>query len=76
MNVISSPFLPLPPTPAEDVVRIVRHGLSDVLEWLGEPVGPKPGEATHALIAGEALMVSQEVYDRLAAEAKEPSNAP
>lgn len=24
--------------------RIVRHGLADVLEWLGEDVGPKPGD--------------------------------
>lgn len=24
--------------------RIARHGLADVLEWLGEEVGPKPGD--------------------------------
>ena len=27
-----------------DARRIVRHGMADVLAWLGEPVGPKPGE--------------------------------
>lgn len=32
-----------PPTPGEDGRRIVRHGMADVLAWLGEPVGPAPG---------------------------------
>ena len=32
------------PTLAEDARRIVRHGMAEILDWLGEPVGPKPGE--------------------------------
>lgn len=33
-----------PPTPGEEARRIVRHGYADVLEWLGEEVGPEPDE--------------------------------
>lgn len=69
VKVIIHPALPITPTLAEDVVRSVRHGLADVLEWLGEDVGPKPGEATHVLFAsdgvGSSLFVSREVYARL-----------
>lgn len=38
-----------PPTPGEDGRRIVRHGMADVLAWLGEPVGPRPGEPVLSL---------------------------
>lgn len=31
-------------TPGEIGRRIVRHGLADVLEWLGEEVGPDQNE--------------------------------
>jgi hypothetical protein len=47
--VIVSDLLPFRPSAGEDGRRIVRHGLRDVLRWLGEEVGPQPGEPTHAV---------------------------
>lgn len=46
------------PTPGEDARRIVRHGMADVLAWLGEPVGPAPGERVYTafLIDNTVLM--------------------
>ena len=29
--------------PGEQARRLVRHGLADILKWLGENVGPPPG---------------------------------
>jgi hypothetical protein len=66
LRVVVSPLLPMYPTPGEDGRRIVRHGLADVLAWLGEDVGPKPGEPTHAYRIGDVVVCSQEVADRLA----------
>ncbi|RHA38725.1 DUF6221 family protein [Cellulomonas rhizosphaerae] len=51
--VIVSALLPMEPTPGEDAVRIVRHGLRDILEWLGEDVGPAPGVPTHSVMSGD-----------------------
>lgn len=34
------------PDHRDDARRIVRHGMADVLAWLGEPVGPRPGDPT------------------------------
>lgn len=65
--VVVSPMLPIVPSPGTDARRLVRHGMADVLAWLGEDVGPKPGEVTHALVAGGSLWVSQEAYDALVA---------
>jgi len=66
VDVIVSPALPGPaPSLAEDTVRTVRHGLANVLEWLGKDVGPLPGARTHMVQAGGALYVSAELYDRL-----------
>ena len=62
-----SQLLPITPTPETDVIRSVRHGLADVLEWLGEEVGPKPGEKIHAIMAGSQLLVSQEFLDKMTA---------
>jgi hypothetical protein len=62
-----SQLLPISPTLETDVVRRVRHGLADVLEWLGEEVGPKPGDKIHAIMAGTQLIVSQEFADKVAA---------
>ena len=59
-----SPILPTQPSPGEDARRIVRHGLADVLAWLGEKVGPEPGEPTHAFLAGGVLLTSQEFSER------------
>lgn len=68
-----SQLLPITPTLETDVIRSVRHGLSDVLEWLGEEVGPKPGEKIHAIVAGNQLIVSQEFMDMAAAIARNPT---
>lgn len=73
MRVVVSPMLPIPPSVGEVARRTVRHGLADVLAWLGEPVGPKPGDQTHAFygFAGATsdspvLFVSQHLRDQLA----------
>lgn len=60
-----SNLLPIAPTAEQDVIRTVRHGLADVLEWLGEEVGPKPGEHIHVIKAGSQLLVSQAFADGL-----------
>jgi hypothetical protein len=66
MSLVISPLLPIRPSLAEDAVRMVRHGLADVLEWLGEDVGPVPGQATHVIRAGDVLFVSKETYTSIA----------
>jgi hypothetical protein len=66
LPVVVSPALPIIPTDAENIVRMVRHGLADALAWLGEDVGPKPGDCTHAVEAMGTLFVSQEMHDKLA----------
>lgn len=53
IRIQQSNFLPLVPDHKEDARRIVRHGLKDVLEWLGEPVGPAPGEQIHAILTSD-----------------------
>lgn len=63
-----TPILPTHPTFSESIRRRVRHGLADVLEWLGEDVGPYPDEPTHAFRIGNSLYVSQWLYDSLKAE--------
>ena len=65
LDVVVSWALPRTPTDAENIVRSVRHGLADVLAWLGEDVGPKPGEQAHVLMVGRQLFVSQELFDKL-----------
>lgn len=67
MKVFISSGLPLYPSFNEDIVRQVRWGLKDVIEWLGEDVGPKPGEPIHCFYAwGTSLIfVSQEMYDNM-----------
>lgn len=65
--VVVSTILPFHPSPSEDIGRIVRHGLADVLTWLGQEVGPKPGEPTHAMMIGVVLYVSPELDDRIRA---------
>lgn len=63
--VITSGVLPLTPSPGQDARRIVRHGLADVLAWLGEPVGPKEGEKTHAVLINGHLHVDELTYHRI-----------
>lgn len=69
---IVSPALPIPPSDGEWARRFVRHGMADVLAWLGEEVGPKPTDQTHCIAGfdgsrtgGAVLMVSRELHDRL-----------
>jgi len=40
LPMVISAALPIPPTDTDNIIRTVRHGLADVLEWLGEEVGP------------------------------------
>lgn len=68
--VMVSSALPTIPSFGEDIRRRVRHGLADVLTWLGEDVGPAPGEPSHAYAMGGRLVVSQELADRMRHEAK------
>lgn len=63
--IVVSPWLPIAPTDGVDIVRMVRHGLADVLAWLGEDVGPKPGDKTHAVLIQGTLFVSQELADKI-----------
>lgn len=55
-----SAHLPVTPSDAEDARRIVRHGLAGVLDWLGEDVGPRPGDPIHVVELGGALWVSKQ----------------
>lgn len=59
IQVVTSPYATRPPTPGEWARRYVRHGMSDILEWLGEPVGPEPDERLPAafLIRTSGVMV-------------------
>lgn len=72
VRVVESRALPLKPSPGTDARRIVRHGLADVLAWLGENVGPKPGEETHSFLlgGGHTLVVSHDLNERLRASAE------
>lgn len=63
-----SELLPMRPSHTEDAVRMVRHGLADVLEWLGEDAGPRPGATVEAIIyAGpdQMMFVSRRLYGYL-----------
>jgi hypothetical protein len=64
-RVVETPWLPSPPSDRELARRIVRHGLADVLTWLGEDVGPKPTDQTHVIRTPDALFVSSQVYEQL-----------
>lgn len=48
--IVVSDALPMDPSPGEWGRRYVRHGMRDILDWLGEDVGPEPDEQTHALV--------------------------
>lgn len=70
MPVIESPLCERPSTPGEDARRIVRHGLSDVLAWLGETPGPLPGEPVHtAYVINGNLITSAHMIAELKARA-------
>lgn len=57
-----SDALPLIPSDGENARRMVRHGLADVLAYIGEKPGLRPYEQTHALWAAGILMVSPQHY--------------
>jgi hypothetical protein len=63
--VVESSALPIKPSPGQDARRMVRHGMADVLAWLGEDVGPKPGEETHCLLIGGTLHASAAIVGKL-----------
>jgi hypothetical protein len=65
LPVIVSDVLPMRPTPGQAARRIVRHGLADWLDWLGEDLGPAPDAELHALLVDNALHVSAAVFGRL-----------
>ncbi|WP_041574130.1 hypothetical protein [Cellulomonas gilvus] len=45
----------------------MRHGLADVLAWLGEPVGPRPGELTHVVALPGVVLLSPRAFAALRA---------
>lgn len=65
VDVVVSGELPMTPSGGENIVRSVRHGLADVLAWLGEDVGPRPGEQTHCILAGGVLFVSKLMFEQI-----------
>lgn len=69
--VVESDALPIKPTPGAWARRYVRHGLSDVLAWLGEEVGPEPDAETHALLVGGTMHASAAMVGRLRVSACE-----
>jgi hypothetical protein len=60
LDVFVSPLMPITPSVGENARRMVRHGMADVLAWLGEDVGPRPDEQTHAYILEGQLVCSPE----------------
>ena len=76
-NLIPTPMLPMKPSTAEWARRLVRHGMADVLGWLGEDVGPEPDALTHILVSdglaassGPAAFVSHELLERIKRDAR------
>lgn len=69
--IVVSDVLPMDPSPGEWARRFVRHGMRDIVEWLGEEVGPEPDAQTHVLMAtdgaqgGEMLYASREAVDKM-----------
>jgi hypothetical protein len=68
LEIIVSDLLPIDPSPGEIGRRIVRHGLADILEWLGEEVGPKPEDKTTALIFGSHALMARDAAVRILGE--------
>lgn len=60
-DVVTTDILPISPSDGANARRMVRHLMADVLEWLGEDVGPEPFEETHVLQLGSTLFVSRSV---------------
>ena len=64
-DLLESPHLPVVPDDVENVKRIVRHGLAEWVHYIGEEVGPKPGEAVHVLVFDRYMLASAEALDRI-----------
>lgn len=78
VRIIVDPALPLEPSDGERARRIVRHGLADVLRWLGEDVGPEPDAVTQAFVISDppapsrtAALVSRGFWEGLYRESAE-----
>ncbi|TCJ23039.1 hypothetical protein [Nocardioides jejuensis] len=72
MQVITSPHAVAPPSHGEWARRFVRHGMADILDWLGEPVGPEPHEPVPTVLlltAQQTAIVHPTVYAALRAKA-------
>jgi hypothetical protein len=70
---VSTDLLPTEPPPATEAERIVRHGLADVLAWLGDPVGPAPNDPIHAVALDPThVMVSRDLWGDLKGQALTP----
>ena len=69
LPVVETKALPTYPDHKADARRIVRHGLTDVLYWLGEKVGPAPSEPTHIFATPHRIFASAELVERLQREA-------
>lgn len=65
LPVIVSDVLPVPPSAGEVGRRIARYGLADVLDWLGEELGPAPETETHVVWIDGTLHVSPVAFDQL-----------
>ena len=65
MQVVITPALPQEPSHREVARRLVRHGMADVLDWLGEDVGPAPDALTHVLFKEGWLFASTDAYQHL-----------
>lgn len=78
LEVVVDESLGRPPTPGEDARRLVRHGFAEVLAWLGEEVGPRPGEVVQTLILADGRMyvsptIARQLEERV--EAHQPRRA-
>ena len=66
-RVVESPALPIPASPRDQAVRIVRTGLADILQWLGEEVGDV-GRPVHVVAGRDCVLVSGEAMASLRRE--------
>lgn len=68
-EVVISQALPVESSPKEWARRYVRHGMADILDWLGQPVGPSPDARIESVSDGVRIYVSREAYHRLKEQA-------
>lgn len=73
--IVVHPGLPMYPSFNEDIRRQVRHGMADILEWCGIPVGPAPGEPIGLYMGFDGtrdgqmiLFASREAAEKIKAE--------